>query len=109
MKQLLEEERNHTQEELNTLKDIIAKVKENTTKGIENESNSFAAKRQVTELTLCNISSFNWRRMAYINMTDPEAECPSGLNETSNSTTGQRACGRSVDISNFIVTVTYSM
>ena len=86
MKQLLEEERNHTQEELNTLKDIIAKVKENTTKGIENESNSFAAKRQVTELTLCNISSFNWRRMAYINMTDPEAECPSGLNETSNST-----------------------
>ena len=30
-------------------------------------------------------------------MTDPEAECPSGLNETSNSNTGQRACGRSVD------------
>ena len=49
------------------------------------------------EITLCNITSSEWRRVAYINMTDPEAECPSGLNETSNSTTGQRACGRSVD------------
>ena len=35
--------------------------------------------------------------MAYINMTDPEAECSSGLNEVSNSNTGQRACGRNVD------------
>ena len=49
------------------------------------------------EKTLCNITSSDWRRVAYINMTDPEAECPSGLNETSNSNTGQRACGRSVD------------
>ena len=97
VKQLLGEARNRTQEELNRLKNIIAEVKENTSKEIENELNSFAAKLQVTELTLCNISSFNWRRVAYINMTDPEAECPSGLNETSNSTTGQRACGRSVD------------
>ena len=93
----LSEERKYLQEELNRLKDIIAEIKENTTKEIENELNSFAAKLQVTELTLCNISSFNWRRVAYINMTNPEAECPSGLNETSNSTTGQRACGRSVD------------
>ena len=49
------------------------------------------------EIILCNITSSDWRRVAYINMTDPEAECPSGLNEVSNSTTGQRACGRSVD------------
>ena len=35
--------------------------------------------------------------MAYINMTDPGAERPSGLNEVSNSNTGQRACGRSVN------------
>ena len=49
------------------------------------------------EITLCNITSIDWRRVAYINMTDPEAECPSGLNEVSNSNTGQRACGRSVD------------
>ena len=97
MKQLFEEERNRTQEELNKLKDIIVEVKENTTEQIENELNSFAAKLQVTELTFCNISSFNWRRVAYINMTDPEAECPRGLNEVSNSNTGQRACGRNVD------------
>ena len=49
------------------------------------------------EITLCNITSSDWRRVAHINMTDPEAECPSGLNEVSNSNTGQRACGRSVD------------
>ena len=48
-------------------------------------------------ITLCHITSSDWRRVAYINMTDPEAECPSGLNEVSNSNTGQRACGRSVD------------
>ena len=48
-------------------------------------------------ITLCHITSSDWRRVAYINMTDPEAECPSGLNEVSNSDTGQRACGRSVD------------
>ena len=47
--------------------------------------------------TYCGITSSDWRRVAYINMTDPEAECPIGLNEVSNSTTGQRACGRSVN------------
>ena len=106
VKQLLEEDRNRTQEELNRLKDVIAEVKENTTKLIENELNSFAAKLQETELTLCNISSFNWRRVAYINMTDPEAECPSGLNEVSNRNTGQRACGRSVGGAGITVTGT---
>ena len=45
-------------------------------------------------MTLCNITSSDWRRVAYINMTDPGAECPRGLREVSNSTTGQRACGR---------------
>ena len=99
------EDYQNLQEELNRLENIIAEAKENTTKEIENELNYFAAKLQVTELTLCNISSFNWRRVAYINMTDPETECPSGLNETSNSTTGQRACGRSIDGAGFTVAV----
>ena len=92
MKQLFEEERKKTQEELRA---AIAELRTNTSKQIENELYSFAA--ELTELTLCNITSFNWRRVAYINMTDLEAECPSGLNEVSNRTTGQRACGRSVD------------
>ena len=68
MKQLFEEERNKTQEELRS---VIAELKTNTSKQIENELNDFAAK--LAELTLCNITSFNWRRVAYINMTDPEA------------------------------------
>ena len=45
-------------------------------------------------------------------MTDPETECPSGLNEVSNSTTGQRACGKSVIVGcstvTFSVNTTYS-
>ena len=57
------------------------------------------------EITLCNITSSDWRRVAYINMTDPEAECPSGLNEVSNSNTGQRACGRSVDGGSLLSTI----
>lgn len=44
----------------------------------------------------CGIYSTSWRRVALIDMTDPEAQCPSGLLEVSNSTTQQRACGRSV-------------
>ena len=79
-------------------------TKDKTTQLIQNELCITTAKLLITghspeeeEITLCNITSSDWRRVAYINMTDPEAECPSGLNEVSNSTTGQRACGRSVD------------
>ena len=49
------------------------------------------------KITLCNITSADWRRVAHINMTHADAKCPCGLNEASNSHTGQRACGRSVD------------
>ena len=44
----------------------------------------------------CGIYSTRWRRVALIDMTDPTAQCPSGLREVSNSTTKQRACGRSI-------------
>ena len=42
--------------------------------------------------TLCNITSYNWRRIAYFDTTrgDP---CPSGLRTFTNTTTGQKACG----------------
>ena len=46
--------------------------------------------------TKCGIYSTTWRRVAHIDMTDPTAQCPSGLRVVSNSTTNQRACGRSV-------------
>ena len=101
-----------TEEELRITKEEITIQTDRKLSALENDINqAFAEVTENTQLIqelglfisdnnlkkLCNISSFNWRRVAYINMTDPEAECPSGLNEVSNSTTGQRACGRSVD------------
>ena len=46
--------------------------------------------------TKCGIYSTKWRRVAHIDMTDPSCRCPSGLREVSDSSTKQRACGRSV-------------
>ena len=46
----------------------------------------------------CGIFSPNWRRVAYIDTTQGPGQCPSGLVEHVNSTTNQRACGRSIDI-----------
>ena len=46
----------------------------------------------------CGISSPNWRRVAYIDTTRGPGQCPSGLVEHVNSTTNQRACGRSTDV-----------
>ena len=42
--------------------------------------------------SLCNISSVNWRRIAYFDTTrgDP---CPPGLHTSTNTTSSQRACG----------------
>ena len=45
----------------------------------------------------CGIFSPNWRRVAYIDTTQGPGQCPSGLVEHVNSTTNQRACGRSTD------------
>ena len=47
--------------------------------------------------TKCGIFSTSWRRVALIDMTNPTTRCPRGLVEVSNTTTNQRACGRSVD------------
>ena len=45
----------------------------------------------------CGIYSTSWRRVAYIDMTDPAADgCPSGLHEVSNATINKRGCGRNV-------------
>ena len=48
--------------------------------------------QQQQSKSLCNITSDNWRRIAYFDTTrgDP---CPSGLRNFTNTTTGQRACG----------------
>ena len=49
--------------------------------------------------TKCGIYNTSWTRVAHIDMTNPAAQCPSGLHEVSNVTTNQRACGRSVSSS----------
>ena len=102
--EVLSEELRKTREEITiqngkiaALQDMIRQVSENVSIMIQQELMDTLISNPHLEKTLCNISSLNWRRVAYINMTDPEAECPSGLNEVSNSNTGQRACGRSVD------------
>ena len=41
--------------------------------------------------------SGQWHRVAYVNMTDPQQQCPSGLTEY--TTSGIRACGRSTSCS----------
>ena len=51
-----------------------------------------------SSLTPCGICSPNWRRVAYIDTTQGPGQCPSGLVEHVNSTTNQRACGRSINI-----------
>ena len=61
-------------------------------------------KRMETEIdalksihTKCGIFDVNWRHIAYLDMTQPSARCPSNLTEHSNSSAGQRACGRKSD------------
>ena len=48
-------------------------------------------------LVKCGILSVKWRCVAYIDTTQGPGQCPSGLMEYVNSTTNQRACGRSVN------------
>ena len=57
-----------------------------------------AAVNYLNKYFRCGICSPNWRRVAYIDTTRGPGQCPSGLVEHVNSTTNQRACGRSTDI-----------
>ena len=44
-------------------------------------------------VTVCNITSANWRRIAYFDTTRGDS-CPTGLRTVTNTATNQRACGR---------------
>ena len=44
-------------------------------------------------VTVCNITSANWRRIAYFDTTQGDS-CPTGLRTVTNTTTNQTACGR---------------
>ena len=93
IKQLIQEERTECQKRIEELNSSLCEKIDQLMDHITSD----CPPPEEEEITLCNITSSDWRRVAYINMTDPEAECPIGLNEVSNSNTGQRACGRSVD------------
>ena len=44
-------------------------------------------------VTVCNITSANWRRIAYFDTTQGDS-CPTGLRTVTNTTSSQTACGR---------------
>ena len=50
----------------------------------------------LTRITCCNITSTNWRRIAYFDTTKGDS-CPTGLRTVTNTTTDQTACGRTID------------
>ena len=47
-------------------------------------------------VTVCNITSSNWRRIAYFDTTQGDS-CPTDLRTVTNTTTNQTACGRTVN------------
>ena len=47
-------------------------------------------------VTVCNITSANWRRIAYFDTTQGDS-CPTGLRTVTNITTNQTACGRTAN------------
>ena len=47
-------------------------------------------------VTVCNITSANWSRIAYFDTTQ-EDSCPTGLHIVTNTTTNQTACGRTAN------------
>ena len=52
-------------------------------------------------VTVCNITSANWRRIAYFDTTQGDS-CPTGLRNFTNTTTNQTACGTTSEGSNCI-------
>ena len=47
-------------------------------------------------VTVCNITSVNWRRIAYFDTTQGDS-CPSSLRTVTNTENNQTACGRTAD------------
>ena len=93
IKQLIGEERAECQKKIEELNSSLCEKIDQLMDHITSDYPS----PEEEEITLYNITSSDWRRVVYINMTNAEAECPGVLNEVSYSNTGQRACGRSVD------------
>ena len=95
---LTEEEFSHIASNVSSevLDQVMKKVAELEAK-LSNVS-ELAALNYLNKYFRCGIFSPNWRRVAYIDTTRGPGQCPSGLVEHVNSTTNQRACGRSTDM-----------
>ena len=48
----------------------------------------------------CGIYSTNWKRVVHIDMTNPAAQCPSGLDNDSSNIIKQPVCGKNADKGN---------
>ena len=94
-----------TEEELNRVSDnVTAKINESIIAElldtIQTMNQSLTDRLLSLEsqfVTVCNITSANWRRIAYFDTTQGDS-CPSGLHTVTNTTTSQTACGRNVSL-----------
>ena len=93
-----------TEEELNHLSDnITAKINESiiaelldTIQTLNQTLTDRLLYLESQFVTVCNITSLNWRRIAYFNTTQGDS-CPSSLRTVTNTTTNQTACGRTAN------------
>ena len=85
-----------TSEEFTSVcQNVSEKVLDSLAMKLERMEREIDALKSINTHTKCGIFDVNWRRIAYLDMTQPSARCPLNLTEHSNSSTGQRACGRS--------------
>ena len=84
-----------SEEFTNVCQNVSEKVLDGLAMKLERMERDIDSLKSVNTHTKCGILDVNWRRIANLNMTQPSARCPLNLTEHSNSSTGQRACGRS--------------
>ena len=90
-----------TEEELNRVSEnVTARINESiiaelldTIQTLNNTLTDRLLRLESQLVTLCNITSSNWRRIAYFDTTQGDS-CPTGLRTVTNTTTSQTACGR---------------
>ena len=94
-----------TEEDLNHLTDnVTAKINESTIAELKDAIQTL--NQTLTDrllhlesqvfVSVCNITSANWRRIAYFNTTQGDS-CPSSLRTVTNTESSQTACGRTAD------------
>ena len=86
--------------EVNTAKNDIENLMilvETLNVTLEEERRKVALLNETLTNLLSNECTLGGTRVALIDMTQPSSHCPSNLTEVSSNSTGQRACGRTVD------------